>query len=48
MASFIPIWIIGAPFIGVVLLSFMFGGSSAMGGSASRSYTSDGRTIDGR
>jgi hypothetical protein len=36
MSTFIPIWIIGAPFIALVALSFMFKGQSAMGGSLAR------------
>jgi hypothetical protein len=37
MSPFIPIWIIGGPFIGLLILSFAFKGSSAMGGSLPRS-----------
>lgn len=36
MSSFIPLWIIGGPFIGLVVLSFAFKGSSAMGGTLPR------------
>jgi len=36
MNTFIPIWIIGGPFIGILLLSFSFKGPSAMGGSLPR------------
>lgn len=34
--SFIPAWIIGAPIIGLLILSFSFKGPSAMGGSLPR------------
>jgi hypothetical protein len=36
MNSFIPLWIIGGPFVGLLILSFSFKGPSAMGGSAPR------------
>jgi hypothetical protein len=36
MHSFIPVWIIGGPFVGLLILSFAFKGHSAMGGSAPR------------
>jgi hypothetical protein len=36
MNPLVPAWIIGAPFIGLLILSFSFKGSSAMGGSAPR------------
>jgi hypothetical protein len=36
MSLLVPAWIIGAPFIGLLILSFSFKGSSAMGGSAPR------------
>jgi hypothetical protein len=36
MSPFIPLWIIGGPFIGLLILSFSFKGPSAMGGSAPR------------
>lgn len=36
MHTLIPLWIIGAPSIAIVILSFLFGGSSAMGGTALR------------
>jgi hypothetical protein len=32
----IPLWIIGGPFIGLLILSFSFKGPSAMGGTAPR------------
>jgi len=31
MNSLIPIWILGAPFIGLLVLAYSFGGTSAMG-----------------
>ena len=34
--TFIPVWIIGGPFIGILLLSFAFKGPSAMCGSLPR------------
>jgi hypothetical protein len=36
MHTFIPVWIIGGPFIGILLLSFAYRGPSAMGGSLPR------------
>jgi hypothetical protein len=36
MSNLIPVWIIGAPFVGLLILSFSFKGSSAMGGSLPR------------
>ncbi len=36
MNMFIPAWIIGGPFIGLLILSFSFKGPSAMGGTAPR------------
>jgi hypothetical protein len=36
MHSFIPLWIIGGPFLGLLILSFSFKGPSAMGGSVPR------------
>ncbi len=36
MNTFIPMWIIGGPFIGLLILSFSFKGPSAMGGTAPR------------
>jgi hypothetical protein len=36
MTALIPIWIIGAPFIGLLILSSAFGASSSMGGTAPR------------
>ena len=35
--TFIPIWIIGAPAIGIIILSFSFKGSSSMSGRGLRS-----------
>ena len=32
MATFLPVWILGASFLGVLVLSFSFKGPSAMGG----------------
>ena len=36
MNAFIPAWIIGGPFVALVILSFSFKGPSAMGGAGSR------------
>jgi hypothetical protein len=36
MDTLIPLWIIGGPFVGVLILSFAFKGSSAMGGPVPR------------
>lgn len=36
MNLFIPVWIIGGPFIGLLILAFSFKGPSAMGGSQPR------------
>ena len=36
MNTLIPMWIIGGSFIGMLILSFSFKGSSAMGGSGTR------------
>jgi hypothetical protein len=36
MSSFIPVWIIGGPFVGLLILSFSFKGPSAMGGTIPR------------
>lgn len=36
MNAFIPLWIIGGPFVGLLILSFSFKGPSAMGGTGTR------------
>ncbi len=36
MTNFIPVWILGAPFVGLLILSFSFKGPSAMGGELPR------------
>ncbi len=36
MHSLVPLWIIGGPFVGLLVLSFSFKGQSAMGGSLPR------------
>ena len=36
MHAFIPLWIIGGPFVGLLILFFSFKGPSAMGGLAPR------------
>jgi hypothetical protein len=36
MSAIIPAWIIGGPFVGLLILSYSFKGPSAMGGSGTR------------
>jgi hypothetical protein len=36
MNAFIPVWIIGGPFVGLLILAFSFRGPSAMEGSGPR------------
>jgi hypothetical protein len=36
MNTLIPVWIIGGPVIGILILAFSFKGPSAMGGSLPR------------
>jgi hypothetical protein len=36
MNTLLPLWIIGGPFVGLLILSFSFKGSSAMGGTLPR------------
>jgi hypothetical protein len=36
MNSLIPLWIIGGPFVGLLILAFSFKGPSAMGGTLPR------------
>ena len=36
MTNLIPVWILGAPFVGLLFLAFSFRGPSAMGGDRSR------------
>lgn len=42
MNAFIPAWIIGGPFVGLLILSFSFKGPSTMGGSLPRIAPQDG------
>lgn len=42
MNTLIPLWIIGGPFVALVILAFAFKGPSAMGGSLPR-YSPRGR-----
>ena len=44
MNSLVPAWIIGGPFLGILILSFAFKGPSAMGGTAPRPLP---RAVDG-
>jgi hypothetical protein len=46
MSPFIPMWIIGGPFIGLLVLSFAFKGSSAMGGLGARPGPRLGGAVD--
>lgn len=47
MISLIPAWIIGGPFIGLLILAFSFRGPSAMGGNAPRLQPRDrDRSLD--
>lgn len=41
MNTLIPLWIIGGPFVGLLILSFSFKGPSAMGGTVPRSVPRD-------
>jgi hypothetical protein len=36
MDTLVPVWILGAPFIGLLILAFSFKGPSAMGGTLPR------------
>ena len=36
MTNYIPVWILGAPFVGLLILLFSFKGPSAMGGDVPR------------
>jgi hypothetical protein len=36
MSAIVPMWIIGGPFIGLLILAFSFKGPSAMGGTGHR------------
>jgi hypothetical protein len=47
MNTFIPLWILGAPFVGLLFLAFSFKGPSAMGGSLPRDLPGDrNRRVD--
>jgi hypothetical protein len=46
MNALIPAWIIGGPFLALVILSFSFKGPSAMGGSGTRYPPRDNRLED--
>ena len=41
MTALIPLWILGAPFIGAVILGFSFGAPSVMGGHLPRPQPRD-------
>jgi hypothetical protein len=36
MSAFIPVWILGAPFVGLLILAYSFKGPSAMGAALPR------------
>ncbi len=38
MNSLIPMWILGGPFVGLLILAFSFKGPSAMGGNSQAGY----------
>jgi hypothetical protein len=38
MSNFVPVWILGAPFIAMLILAFSFKGPSAMNGTAKASH----------
>jgi hypothetical protein len=46
MNALIPVWILGAPFVGLLILAFSFTGPSAMGGDVrtARGYRAGDRT----
>jgi len=46
MTNFIPVWILGAPFVGLLILLFSFKGPSAMGGDVPRALPRDRMAID--
>lgn len=46
MTNFIPVWILGAPFVGLLILSFSFKGSSAMGGEFPRALPTERSATD--
>jgi hypothetical protein len=46
MNPLIPLWIIGGPFVGLLILSFSFKGPSAMGGTAPRLPPRDRAAVD--
>ena len=46
MPNFIPVWILGAPFVGLLFLSFSFKGPSVMGGDLQRAPARDHLATD--
>jgi hypothetical protein len=46
MTNFIPVWILGAPFVGLLILSFSFKGPSAMGGEFPRALPTERSVTD--
>jgi len=48
MSAFIPVWILGAPFVGLLILAYSFKGPSAMGANVPRTATGYGPALDSR
>lgn len=46
MNTFIPVWIIGGPFLALLALSFLFKGSSSMSGNLPRPLPRNTDTFD--
>jgi hypothetical protein len=46
MTSLIPVWILGAPFVGLLILSFSFKRPTAMAGDLPRTLTRDRMATD--
>jgi hypothetical protein len=45
MNALIPAWIIGGPFIGLLILAFSFKGASTMGGTGARIQPRDRNSV---
>jgi hypothetical protein len=46
MNTLVPLWILGAPFVGLLILAFSFKGPSAMGGNVPRPLARSGAPMD--
>jgi hypothetical protein len=46
MSTLVPVWILGAPFVGLLVLAFSFKGPSAMGGGLPRPLPRHGSAPD--